>query len=265
MPAGTYFDCEGGGTGTWRVSNSTSSGRRNMYTGLRQSVNTYFAQLERDAGLCNTVKAAEAMGITVPFDPETGVTDQVGPFTLGVTSVSPLEMAAAYATAAGGGMYCEPQPVDAIVDMEGKVIKEYTKECKRVMTQDNAAQINDILTGLQKPGGFGYSNGTALEHPVGGQDRNHPEQQGGLVHGLHARARGRVDDRRRELQGHSHLAGRQHAPRRAGQLLAGGRFVTGRPDVEEGHGHHPELPEPGAVRPAAARPASKREEEEEND
>ena len=165
MPAGTYFDCQGGGTGTWKVSNSTGAGRRNMYTGMRQSVNTYFAQLERDAGLCNTVKAAEAMGITVPFDPETGVTDQVGPFTLGVTSVSPLEMAAAYATAASGGMYCSPQPVDAIVDMEGKVIKEYTKECKRVMTQDNAAQMNDILTGLQKPGGFGYSNGTALNIP----------------------------------------------------------------------------------------------------
>ena len=165
MPAGTYFDCEGGGTGTWRVSNSTGSGRFNMYTGLRRSVNTYFAQLERDAGLCNTVKAAEAMGITVPFDPNTGVTDQVGPFTLGVTSVSPLEMAGAYATAASGGMYCEPQPVDAIVDMEGKVLKEYTKECRRAMTQDDAAQINDILTGLQKPGGFGYSNGTALSIP----------------------------------------------------------------------------------------------------
>ena len=165
MPAGTYFDCQGGGTGTWKVANSTSSGTKNMYTGLRQSVNTYFAQLERDAGLCNTVKAAEAMGITVPFDPKTGVTDQVGPFTLGVTSVSPLTMAAAYATPAAGGMYCKPQPVDAIVDMEGKVIKEYTKECKRVMTQDNAAQINDILTGLQKPGGFGYANGTGLGIP----------------------------------------------------------------------------------------------------
>ena len=163
--AGTYFDCDGNPTGTWRVSNSTTSGRMNLYRGLRQSVNTYFAQLEKDAGLCNTVKAAEAMGITVPHDTETGVTDQVGPFTLGVTSVSPLTMAAAYATPAGGGMYCKPQPVDAIEDMEGKVIKEYTKECKRVMSQDIAAQINDILTGLQKPGGFGFANGTGLGIP----------------------------------------------------------------------------------------------------
>jgi membrane peptidoglycan carboxypeptidase len=165
MPAGTYYDCQGGGTGTWKVANSTTSGKKNLYTGLRQSVNTYFAQLERDAGLCNTVKAAESMGIVVPFDPEKHITNQVGPFTLGVTSVSPLTMAAAYATPASGGLYCEPQPVDSIVDMDGKVIKEYTKECKRVLDKDIAAQINDILTGLQKPGGFGYANGTALHIP----------------------------------------------------------------------------------------------------
>jgi len=136
-----------------------------MYTGLRESVNTYFAQLEKEAGLCNTVKAAEAMGIEVPFDSNTGVTDQVGPFTLGVTSVSPLTMAAAYATPASGGMYCEPQPVVAIEDMEGKILKEYSKECRRVMTAGDAAQLNDILTGLQKPGGFGFSNGTGLTIP----------------------------------------------------------------------------------------------------
>ncbi|MGH3458241.1 transglycosylase domain-containing protein [Aeromicrobium sp.] len=165
MPQGTYFDCEGQSTFPWKVSNSTTSGRKNMYTGLRESVNTYFAQLEKEAGLCNTVKAAEAMGITVPYDIESGVSDQVGPFTLGVTSVSPLTMAAAYATPASGGMYCDPQPVDAIVDMEGKVIKEYTKECRRVMDKDDAAQLNDILTGLQKPGGFGFSNGTGLQIP----------------------------------------------------------------------------------------------------
>jgi membrane peptidoglycan carboxypeptidase len=165
MKAGTYFDCEGNGTAQWKVANSTTSGRKNLYTGLRQSVNTYFAQLERDAGLCNTVRAAEDMGITVPYDPEKGVSDQVGPFTLGVTSVSPLDMAAAYAVPASGGMYCEPQPVEAIEDMEGKVIKEYTKVCERAMSQDIAAQINDILVGLQKPGGFGYNNGTGLVIP----------------------------------------------------------------------------------------------------
>jgi len=165
MRPGTYFDCEGRGTGEWKVGNSTGNGTFNMYSGTRRSVNTYFAQLERDAGLCNTVKAAESMGITVPYDPDNGITQQVPSFTLGVVDVSPLDMAAAYATAAGGGEYCVPQPVNKILDRNGEVLKEYKPECKRVMSKDDAAQINDILKGLQQPGGFGYANGTALPIP----------------------------------------------------------------------------------------------------
>ena len=165
MPPGSYFDCEGGGTGEWKVKNSTTSGSKNMYTGLRQSVNTYFAQLEKQAGLCNTVRAAESMGIKVPFDPKKGVTDQVGPFTLGVTSVSPLDMAAAYATPASGGTYCKPRPVDEILNPNGEVLKKFDASCERVLTQGQAAQINDILRGVQEPGGFGFSNGTGLNIP----------------------------------------------------------------------------------------------------
>lgn len=159
MPPGSYFACNGGGVGIWEPKNSTRSGRMNMYVATRQSVNTYFAQLEKQAGLCNTVRAAESMGIKVPDQ------DQVGPFTLGVTSVSPLDMAAAYATAASGGMYCKPRPVDEILDAQGQLLKKFDASCERVMTQDQAAQINDILRGVQEPGGFGFSNGTGLDIP----------------------------------------------------------------------------------------------------
>ncbi len=173
MPAGTYFDCEGGGTAAWDVKNSTGNGNMNMYTGTRRSVNTYFAQLERDAGLCNTVRAAESMGIVVPFDPDNKdskgrpapITNQVGPFTLGVTDVSPLDMAAAYATPASGGLYCKPMPVASIVDLKGRDVKKYKPECERVLSKDEAAQINDILRGVQQPGGFGFAFGTALRIP----------------------------------------------------------------------------------------------------
>jgi membrane peptidoglycan carboxypeptidase len=158
MKAGTYTACNGGGTSEWKVENSTTSGNKNLYTGLSQSVNTYFAQLEEKAGLCNVVRMAEAMGITVPDN------DQVGPFTLGVTSVSPLEMAAAYAVPASGGMYCEPNPVSEIVDRNGEVIKKYEPQCERVISKDVAAQINDILRIVQESG-YGYQNGTGLSIP----------------------------------------------------------------------------------------------------
>jgi membrane peptidoglycan carboxypeptidase len=159
MPAGSYTTCDGLNTSEWKVSNSTTSGRKNMYSGTRESVNTYFSQLEKQAGLCNVVRAAESMGIKVRKE------DQVGPFTLGVTDVSPLDMAAAYATPASGGMYCKPRPVDEIVDSAGQVLKKFEPSCERVMTKDQAAQINDILRGVQEPGGFGYNNGTGLSVP----------------------------------------------------------------------------------------------------
>ncbi len=169
VPSGTYFDCEGGGTGSWNVKNSTGAGGFNMVTGLRKSVNTYFAQLERDAGLCEAVEAAESMGINVPFKNDDGSArgdNAVTPsFTLGTMDVSPLDMAAAYATPASGGQYCKPSPVAEIIDRTGKTIKKYKTQCKRVMSKETAATINAILTGLQQPGGFGYSNGTGLDIP----------------------------------------------------------------------------------------------------
>src|SRR5699024_2278869 len=146
-----YRDCKGNSTGTWNLSNSTGSGNLNMYTGTRTSVNTYFAQLERDAGLCNTSKAAEAMGITVPYDPPT-VNNQVPPFTLGPVDTNTVDMAAAYATTASGGKYCKPTPISEILDAEGETIEKYQPQCKRVMSKNDAAQINDILKGLQQPG-----------------------------------------------------------------------------------------------------------------
>ena len=159
MPAGTYTTCEGLGVDEWSLSNSTGSGSFDMYAGLRQSVNTYFAQLERDAGLCETVQMAQDMGIDVPDN------DEVGPFTLGATNVSPLDLAAAYAVPASGGMYCEPQPIEEILDREGNVIKAYEPECDRVLTEEEAAQLNDMLRGVQEPGGFGYQSGTGLNIP----------------------------------------------------------------------------------------------------
>ncbi|CAN5193648.1 transglycosylase domain-containing protein [soil metagenome] len=172
MPSGSYTDCYGDGTGEWKPKNSTGAGTMGMYQATRQSVNTYFAQLEEDAGLCNTVQAARSMGIYVPdghnnkaADGSRGPTNVVPSFTLGVTDVSPLDMAAAYATPASGGTYCTPRPVASVADSRGKVIKKYAPTCKKVLTDDEAATINAILRGVQLPGGFGYGNGTNLTVP----------------------------------------------------------------------------------------------------
>jgi len=147
----------------WTVNNSTSSGTMTMFTGMQLSVNTFFAQLERQTGLCMPYTLAKKMGVNLT-DP---AHQQVPSFTLGVTDANPLEMASAYATMPARGIYCAPHPVTAIYNSAGKLFKKYSKSCNRVVTEGVADQVNQILSGVMKGGGFGA--GLALNKPSAGK------------------------------------------------------------------------------------------------
>ncbi|MBN3585391.1 hypothetical protein JYB64_23665, partial [Algoriphagus aestuarii] len=106
-------NCDGNTLAPWTVSNSSESGgaaTHNMVSGTKGSVNTYFAQLQKRVGLCNVIKMAEKLGLTradgQSYDnPRTQGNNS---FTLGSEEVSPLNVAAAYATFASRGIYCKP-------------------------------------------------------------------------------------------------------------------------------------------------------------
>jgi membrane peptidoglycan carboxypeptidase len=150
-------------TDVWSPENSTGAGTYDLYSGTQSSVNTFFAQLEQRTGLCEPVRLAREMGISVPD------TDVVPPFTLGVTDVDPLTMAGAYATFAARGVYCAPRPVTEILNSNGKAIETYPQQCKQLMPTAVADAVNDILRGVQEPGGFGYGAGINLTQPSAGK------------------------------------------------------------------------------------------------
>lgn len=162
-----YEDCDGQpyGYGTWPVGNATTSGTKNLYTGTRESVNTFFAQLEQRTGLCEPFNLARAMGVRLT-DPRT---ERVPSFTLGVGDASPLEMAEAYATFAGRGLHCNARPVTAILDANRTVVKDYPKTCTQVLPSAVADAVNDVLRGVQEPGGFGYQRGINLNQVSAGK------------------------------------------------------------------------------------------------
>ncbi|MFT4009668.1 MAG: penicillin-binding protein [Nocardioidaceae bacterium] len=147
----SLHDCpgEGGGFSDWHVENSTGQGTFDMYTGMQQSVNTFFAQLEVRTGLCEPITLANEMQVGVPRD------DRVGPFTLGVTDTNPLTMASVYATWAARGVFCAPRPVNQIVDASGHTLRDYPDKCKQVVKSSTADAMNDIMAGVMAPGGFG--------------------------------------------------------------------------------------------------------------
>jgi membrane peptidoglycan carboxypeptidase len=165
LQGSSFKGCNGAiaGAEPWSPSNSTGEGTFNLYTGTQKSVNTFFAQLEQRTGLCEPVTLARKMGITVPER------DVVPPFTLGVTSTDPLTMAGAYATFAARGVHCDVRPVTEILNSNGKTIASYPKDCEQLLPTATADAVNDILRGVQEPGGSGYSAGLALNQPSAGK------------------------------------------------------------------------------------------------
>jgi membrane peptidoglycan carboxypeptidase len=154
--------------GEWKVSNSTTNGVKNLYTGTRESVNTFYAQLERRVGVCAPFNLAREMGIrlTNPTGDKYGHgAERVPTFTLGVAGVSPLEMAEAYATFAARGLHCDARPVTAIQDAAGNTVKNYPAQCTQVFPQSTADAVNDVLRGVQEDGGFGTIYGLQLDQP----------------------------------------------------------------------------------------------------
>ncbi|MDP9442831.1 MAG: transglycosylase domain-containing protein [Actinomycetota bacterium] len=146
----------------WKPKNSTSSGMMNLYTGTRLSVNTFFARLEQRTGLCEPWRIANAVGLKLPE------TAMVPTFTLGVSSVSPLGMAEAYATFAARGMHCEAIPVTQVLDRNGNEIAVAGPSCRRVLPAAVADAVNDVLQGvIAEPEGFAYEYN--LDQPAAGK------------------------------------------------------------------------------------------------
>lgn len=165
--------------GSWSVVNASAGdqGTFTLYTGTTQSINTYFALLERKVGLCNVVKTAMNLGLTwadgtslLRQDPVYAGSKIVGwlpaadhtpSFTLGSVSVSPMSMAAAYATVASGGIYCAPVVLTSVTDPAGKSLPVPSAGCHRVLSSDVANAVNYILRGV-------LVNGTAAGMQLSG-------------------------------------------------------------------------------------------------
>ena len=195
IPMSEYRVCGGkhfASTDTWSPHSSTISGTMNAYTGTQESVNTFFAKLELQTGLCEPYRLAKAMGIGLD-DP---ATEMVPSFTLGVASVSPLELADAYATFAARGLHCDPRPVVSIDDSNGNQLKTYQPQCQQVIAAPVADAVNDVLRGVHVADRLRRQPDP--QPGVGRQDRYHRQQHVGVVHGLHPQPRHRGDGRRRQ-------------------------------------------------------------------
>ena len=137
-------------------------GAIDVNTALARSVNVVFVDLGCQVGVRDVVRAATDAGI--PHD----ATEAQGAVFLGGLDrgVSPLTMAAAYATFASGGVYAEPYGIKVIRDSRGEVIYEHERETHRAFTATEAAVLNGAL---QRVVGEGTGRAAGIGRPVAGK------------------------------------------------------------------------------------------------
>jgi membrane peptidoglycan carboxypeptidase len=159
-----------GQAGVFPVVNSEGPGKstQSLYTGTVQSINVFYAHLEQKVGLCNVVKTAMALGMTradgkslMAWDGKNQPpADDLPTFTLGAVNVSPMSMAAAYATVASTGIYCAPIALESITNSAGKSLPVPSANCHRAISQQAAEATQYVLEGVfTAPGATGLGLG----------------------------------------------------------------------------------------------------------
>jgi len=173
---GTHFWCPGN-------AGEGEAGVYNMWTGFGNSVNTYFVPLEERVGADNVVAVAKRFGVQfrvkqdADFANDPASAAQWGAFTLGVSASTPLDVANAYATLAGDGMYCEPTPIEQITTQDNEKIDVGKPHCIRATSKDVARAALDaarcpVGDSAQLGGCHGSTAGVTrsiVKHPVFGK------------------------------------------------------------------------------------------------
>jgi membrane peptidoglycan carboxypeptidase len=140
------------------------------------SVNAAYVSMEKQLDLCDIAKTAEDLGVHLasPQEDQCKQGEQLTiklptctpSLTLGPKELSPMTMAAAYATFATGGVYCKPVAVLSIKDRNGKPIDIPKPDCRRKLDKDVAAGVNFAL---QKVLTQGTAAGKGIGRPAAGK------------------------------------------------------------------------------------------------
>jgi len=146
----------------WDVVNASPSGKMDLFSGVKNSVNTYFAQLIKAVGVCDAVKMAKRLGLEMSMGKDLVKSYHAIPsFTLGAVEVTPLSLVEAYATFANRGVHCEPVILKSIKNRDGSKREVPSANCKRVLSAGVADAMNKIFQGP-------YNGGTARRAKVPG-------------------------------------------------------------------------------------------------
>lgn len=142
LPDNAYFQ-------EWDFKNALPGYERMMTVsqGLTWSVNSATAAQAAMLDLCDIRDAASRMGVHRAVDgKELDVTTPS--FIIGGQEVAPMTMAAAFATFANDGEYCEPIALTSVKDARGNKYKVPKQNCEQAIAPEVAAAVSVPLTNL---------------------------------------------------------------------------------------------------------------------
>ena len=145
--------------GDWCPQNYGRSyaGQTTIRAAVAASINTVPVRLSVETGREPIAEMAHRLGITTDFP----VTRSLA---LGVASVSPLDMASAYAVFANGGYQATGYGITRITTLSGEVIYEHPgdEERVRLLSEDVVLSMNDVLHAVN----YGGTGGRAVVEGV---------------------------------------------------------------------------------------------------
>ncbi|MGH2757985.1 MAG: penicillin-binding protein [Actinomycetota bacterium] len=176
--------------GVWNVQNYDGSGGglMNVVDATVKSVNAAFARLEIEflgegkatEGSKKVAAVARRLGMPFPTEKtlrercgdlynrngECTPADNVPAIALGAKEVSPLDMAAAYATFANEGVYATPTTIARIEDATGKVLYRAEPKRHRAISRTTALGVSHVLQEVVERG---TGRAAAVGRPVAGK------------------------------------------------------------------------------------------------
>ena len=167
----TLIDCtspmtitEGHDAGTSiRNFGNINYGTRSIQRATAVSSNTGYIRLTQEIGPAAVAETAHRMGITSELS-------EVLTLTLGSSSVTPLEMANAYATLASGGIRHDATVITRIENADGEVIYEAPDTAERVLDEDVSGAVTKVLrTVFETDEGTAHGASPSNGQPVAGK------------------------------------------------------------------------------------------------
>ena len=146
----------------------------NVTDALATSPNTAFAKLISQVGRAALrrhggkagLRSYALPGTARDYDPDSNESladfvkrQNLGSFTLGPIEVNALELSNVAATLASGGMWCPPNPIDKVVDRNGKEVAVTTETCEQVVPEGLANTLANAMSKDDTGRGHGRRRG----------------------------------------------------------------------------------------------------------